>query len=309
MKLRKPPPSGEENYHFLLDIWNHENMCTFKDFLRWYNNKDVVPTLEVMQKKLVFFHKKGIDILKLGCTLPNLLKFCLHKSTSANFHPFTETDKDLLQNIREDMAGGPSIVFTRKAVVHETFKRNSGNICRSIVGIDASHLYPYSKCQPMPTGLYTRWEIDIEFNRYKPQQNKSRSFEKMVMSYLQRQRPDCKIESFHTTGTQKRNDCFKVDGFCSHCNTVFETIGCLSLLSMSGSTTFSNRRRYRTRQQKERNGPDERAVHQRKKDTMLLKCGNVNGGISTRRQRLLKNIRENHFLTNVHWKTRDCWNK
>ena len=93
MKLSKPPPSGEENYQYLLDIWNHENMCTFKHLLRWYNNKDVVPTLEAMQKMLVFYHKKKIDMLKLGCILPNLAIICLHKSTSANFYPFTETDK------------------------------------------------------------------------------------------------------------------------------------------------------------------------------------------------------------------------
>ena len=156
MKLSKPPPSGEENYQSLLDIWNLENMCTYKDFLRWYNNKDVVPILEAMQKMLAFYHKKGIDMLKLGCTLPNLANICLHKSTSAKFYPFTETDKDLLQKIREDMVGGPSIVFTRKAVVDETFIRKSEKICKSIVGIDASQLYPYSMCQPMPTGLYTR---------------------------------------------------------------------------------------------------------------------------------------------------------
>ena len=163
MNLSKLPPSGEENYQYLLDIWNQENMCTFKDFLRWYNNKDVVPTLEAMQKMLAFYHKKGIDMLKLGCTL-----LCLHKSTSAKFYPFTETDKDLLQKIREDMVGGPSIVFTRKAVVDETFIRDSGNVCKSIVGIDASQLYPYSMCQPMPTGLYTRWEYDTESDRFKP---------------------------------------------------------------------------------------------------------------------------------------------
>ena len=69
MKLSKSPPSREENYQYLLDIWNHEKMCTFKDFLRWYNNKDLVPTLEVMQKTLAFYHKKEIDMLKLGCTL------------------------------------------------------------------------------------------------------------------------------------------------------------------------------------------------------------------------------------------------
>ena len=190
MKLSKPPPSGEENYQYLLDIWNHGNICTFEDFLRWYNNKDVVPTLEPIQKILVFYHKKGIDMLKLGCTLPNLANICLHKSTSAKCYPFTETDKDLLQKIREDMVGGPSIVFTGKAVVDEAFVRNSRNIRKSIVGIDASQLYPYSRCQPMPTGLYTRWEHDIEFNMFKPQQNKLRNFENMVMSYFQRQRPD-----------------------------------------------------------------------------------------------------------------------
>ena len=100
----------------------------FEDFLRWYNNKDVVPTLEAMQKMLAFYQKKRIDLLKLWCTPPNSANFCLHKSTSAKFYPFTETDKDLLQKIREDMVGGPSIVFTRKAVVDGTFIRNSENI-------------------------------------------------------------------------------------------------------------------------------------------------------------------------------------
>ena len=102
------------------------------------------------------------------------------------------------------MVGGPSIIFTRKAVVDETFIRKSENICKSIVGIDASQLYPYSMCQPMPTGLYTRWEYDTESNRFKPQQNKSRNFENMVMSYFQRQRPECKIECFYTRELRKR---------------------------------------------------------------------------------------------------------
>ena len=60
MKLSKPPPSGEENHQYLLDIWNHENMCTFNDFLRSYNNNDVAPTLEAMQKMLDFFYKKEL---------------------------------------------------------------------------------------------------------------------------------------------------------------------------------------------------------------------------------------------------------
>ena len=81
-------------------------------------------------------------------------------------------------------------------------------------------------CQTKPTGLYTRWDLDSETSRFTPRQNKTRSFETMVMSYIQRTRPDCKNESFYTTGRQKKIDCFSVDGFCSHHNTVFEAMGC-----------------------------------------------------------------------------------
>ena len=179
-----------------------------------------------MQKVLAFYHKKGIDMLKLGFTLPKVVNIWLHKSTSAKSYPFTETDKDLLQKIRADMVGGLSVVYTLKAVVDETFIRNSGNLCKSIVGIDTSQLHIYSMCQAMPTGLYTRWEYDTESNRFKAQQNKSRNFEKMVMSFFQRERLDCKIESFYTKGTQKMIDWLKVDGFSAHCNFVFEAMDC-----------------------------------------------------------------------------------
>ena len=99
-------------------------MTSFRDFLRWYNNKDVVPTLDAMQKMIEFDHDKGMDILKLGCTLANLANICLHKSTDYKYFPFFSSDSDLLEKIREDMTGGPSIVFTRKAVANETFIRN-----------------------------------------------------------------------------------------------------------------------------------------------------------------------------------------
>ena len=72
-------------------------MTAFKDFLQWYNNKDVVPTLEAMQKIIQFYHNKGIDMLKLGCTLPNLANIWLHKSTNYKFYPFCESDKDLCE--------------------------------------------------------------------------------------------------------------------------------------------------------------------------------------------------------------------
>ena len=193
LRLNKIPPTGDENYAHLRSIWVRESMKSFKDFRMWYIIKDVVPNLEAMQKMIEFYHQKEIDMLKLGCTLPNLANICLHKSTDSKFYPFTESDKYKLEKIREDMVGGPSIVFTRKAVVDETFIRKSTNLCKSIVGIDTRQLYPYSMCQPMPTGLYTGWNYDSESQKFVARQNKTRSFEKMVLSYFQQTRPECRI--------------------------------------------------------------------------------------------------------------------
>ena len=169
LKLSKLFPTGIENYQYLQRILKQEQMSFFMDFfLRWYDNKDVVPTIEAMEKKIVFYHDKDIDMLKLGCTLPNLANICLHKSTDAKFYPFTEGDKHRLEKIREAVVGGPSVVFARKAVVDETFIRKSTNLYKSIAGIDASQLYPFSMCQPMPTGLYRRWDFDSETSRFIP---------------------------------------------------------------------------------------------------------------------------------------------
>ena len=162
LKLSKPPPTGIENYQYLTQIWKQEQMRSFKNFLRWYNNKDVVPTLEAMQKMIVFYHDKDIDMLKLGCTLPNLDNICLHESTDAKFYPFTEGDKDILEKNRQDVVGGPSIVFTRKAVVDETFIRKPTNICKSIVGIDASQLIP-TRCVNPCLPVFIR--IGISFQK------------------------------------------------------------------------------------------------------------------------------------------------
>ena len=72
LRLKNVPPSEIDNYNYLKVVWEQEKMATFRDFAKWYNNKDVVPTLEAMQKMMEFYYNKGIDMLKLGCTLPNL---------------------------------------------------------------------------------------------------------------------------------------------------------------------------------------------------------------------------------------------
>ena len=82
LRIDRRPPTGAENYSYSQNVWENNNMHYFSDFLKWYNNKDVVSTLEAMQKMIEFYHNKGIDMLKLGCTLLNLANICLHRSTA-----------------------------------------------------------------------------------------------------------------------------------------------------------------------------------------------------------------------------------
>ena len=268
--------------------------------MRLFNNKDVVPTLEAMQKMIAFYHDKDTDMLELGCTLPNLADICLHKSTDAKFYSFTEGDEDTSEKFREDVVGGPSIVFTRKAVVDETFIRKSTNLLKSILGIDASQLYPYSMCQPMPAGLHTRWDLDSETSRFTPRQNKTRSSENMVMSFFQRTRPECEIESFFTTGRQKKIDSFSFDGFGSHCSTVFEAMICFYHFCPCQKLRPSLTDEDIQRGSQKRELDALRGHYIQEKGYKIMKCGSANGGGCTKQPILLINISENTFLKGVH---------
>ena len=46
------------------------------------------------------------------------------------------------------------------------------------------------------------------------------------LCFFEGTRPECRIERFHTSGNQKKKDCFNVDGYCDHCKTVFQIVGC-----------------------------------------------------------------------------------
>ena len=194
-RLSATRPTGAQNNYSLQKARKRLKMHLFKDFFRRGNNRDVVPTLEAMQKMVEVYHNKGIDGVKLGCTLPNRANTCLHNSTSAMFYQFFDSDKHFLSKVFENIVRGPSKVCTSKAVVDETCVRKSTKFCKTIVGIDASRLNPYSLCQPMPEKLYTRYEFDADLQRFKPHQNQSRISENMVMSYFHRMRPDCRIET------------------------------------------------------------------------------------------------------------------
>ena len=85
----------DEEYKICIDAWNNNNMKTFKDYLEYYNNLDVIPFVEAVEKMKVFYRERNLDIFKGGVSLPGLVLKYLIKSTDSNFSLFKQEDEDL----------------------------------------------------------------------------------------------------------------------------------------------------------------------------------------------------------------------
>ena len=62
----------KEEYDKLFDIWKGNNMTNMFDYLRYYNNLDVVPLVEAITKHRKFYYEKGFDMHKDAISLSGL---------------------------------------------------------------------------------------------------------------------------------------------------------------------------------------------------------------------------------------------
>ena len=177
--------------------------------------------------------------------------------------------------------------------------RESANICKSIVGNDASELYPYSMCQLMPTGLCTRWDFDLESSRFKPRQNKTRSFENMVMSCFQRTWPECEIESFLKQAERRKLTASVMMGFVLIATLCLKPrVNLTSSLLARSCVLLSVKRIFNVVQEESSMHWDDSKY--KKNVSRLLKCGSANGGDCTKQPILLNDISKNTYFTGVH---------
>ena len=91
-------------------------MSTFRDFLIFYNNLDVKPFVEAIQKMKKKYSEKGVDVFKDDISVPGIARKLLFETSENNntsFSLFDESNKDLYQTIKQNIVGGPSIVFHR----------------------------------------------------------------------------------------------------------------------------------------------------------------------------------------------------
>ena len=169
----------KEEYEYCQKVWRDNGMTTFQDFLIWYNNLDVGPFVTAVQNLQKYYFERNIDIFKVSISVPGLARRMLFQcghEAGASFALCNENTKDLYYTIKENIIGGPSIIFNRYHEVGVTNIRNDpSKPCKRIVGFDANALYLYCIGRPMPTGPFVRRRIE---NDFKPEKK-----EKYMLAY------------------------------------------------------------------------------------------------------------------------------
>ena len=98
---------------YLQHVWDTHNMQYLKVSFQWYDNKELPLTVEAKKKMIWYYHNKGINVLELGCNLPQLPNIWLQNSTDAKFYPFPKGFYDSPKKVKKDLVEGPPTVFFR----------------------------------------------------------------------------------------------------------------------------------------------------------------------------------------------------
>ena len=217
---------SEEDYRYCQRIWRDGGMTTLRQFLEWYNNLDVLPFLDAIQKMFTFYKDRQMDMFKMAISVPGLslqyLFLTLPESACSSL--IDEPNKDLYYLLKKNIVGGPSIVFHRYQEKGKTQIRGGPKKCANVVGFDANALYLWSLMQPMPVGTFIRRR---EEDGFKPVP--SHKWGVKASGWLDWVAQSDGIFIRHQFNRGEKRVGAKgipVDGFCKETNTAYQFHGC-----------------------------------------------------------------------------------
>ena len=72
-----------DEYNNLSKIWKDNNMTSMFDYLKYYNNLDVIPFVEAIEKHKHFYYDQGFDMHKDAISLSGLAEKIMFKISNA----------------------------------------------------------------------------------------------------------------------------------------------------------------------------------------------------------------------------------
>ena len=162
-------------------------------------------------------------------------------------------------------------------------------------------------CQPMHTGLYTRWDIDLDTSRITPRQNKTVALKIWSCLIFNVQDLIVKLRASTQQADRRKLIASVLMGF------ILVAILCLkqwvaftTFVPVKSSTHLSLKEISNVAVGKENSMNCDEAIY-RRKVSLSLKCGNVSAGDFTRQPLMLSYISETISPTDGHLQNNNSW--
>ena len=159
----------------VLRVWRDQKIQNLSEFLVYYNKMDVEPFAISIKNWLKNFHlykpdgtvntKEGVDVLKTTIGIPGVARQLMYNSAAVHpgfkgFTLFNEQNRDWDDRFRDNIVGGPSVIYSFHHKAGKTRLRDpvKGKLCQSLLGLDATALYASRIRKPLPHGPGIRYD-------------------------------------------------------------------------------------------------------------------------------------------------------
>ena len=216
---------SRDQYEECKQIWDEHNMETLEDFLKFYNERDVFPFMQALEKQVDYYQQLGLDMLKDAIGIPGLTLRYLFKTLPEGviFSLCGKKQSYLHDLYRKFLVGGPSLIFHRFHEVDKTFIRGGDVVVKTIEGWDANSLYLHCLSLDMPTDIPTIYRKEKMFAA-----QHADYFGKMALDWLEYVSFNDGIKLKHKfNGKEKRFGKVPVDGWDERNKTAYNFHGCL----------------------------------------------------------------------------------
>ena len=179
LKDSKPPPQkvfyskltgkgiNNNNYAHVLNVWKSFNMKTLKDYLKLYNESDVLLLADVFENfRDICLKNYGLDPVYYY-TAPGLAWDACLKMTKINLELLDNVD--MLLMIEKGIRGGISIISNRYGKANNKYMAdfNKKELSKYLMYVDANNLYGCAMSEKLPIHSF-KWmsnkEIENLFN-------------------------------------------------------------------------------------------------------------------------------------------------
>ena len=225
--ILKQKTISNENVDVCEKVYEEQNMKNFGDFVKYYNDLDVIGLVEGIQKMQKVYIDQKLDMFKDAVSLPKLAQKQIFRSLKEDYFTlFSKKHSHIYKELRSGIVGGPSIVFTRYQEKGVT-RIKGGQICQKLLGFDCNAMYLQCLGLDQCTGPYRLREKRLGFKKHSRKDNNYLLYSRKAINWLksiERERGIQIRTAESNPHGEKRIGNSYVDGY--HDNTIFEFLGC-----------------------------------------------------------------------------------